>query len=518
MKIFVYDTTLRDGTQSEGISLSCNDKLRIAQKLDDIGIDYIECGWPGSNPKDAEFYQRLDELNLNHAKITAFGSTCRVGSNPEDDANIQALIDANTPVCTVVGKTWTLHVTDVLQTTLEENLRIIEESIRYLKSQGREVIYDAEHFFDGFKADKEYTYKTLLAAVNGGADTLVVCDTNGGTLPHEVSAIVTQTKGHFPGKKIGVHCHNDSECAVANTVVAVQAGAVHIQGTTNGYGERCGNANLCSVVPNLELKLGHTCLPEGKLKDLYDLSRFVAEIANLSTDEHLPYVGSSSFAHKGGIHVAAMRKNINSYQHINPELVGNKMRTVVSELSGRGNLLSKADEYKIEIEDKKHLSELLSHIKDLESRGFSFESAEASIVLMLQRQQKDYKPPFEMIDYFATVEHRKGRGIFSEAMVKIKVNDEIVHTIAEGNGPVNALDSALRKGLIPIYPKIEHFQLTDYKVRIIDSNNGTAATTRVLIDTQNDHNHWSTVGASPNIIEASWLALVDSVEYGLVIS
>ena len=518
MKIFVYDTTLRDGTQSEGISLSCNDKLRIAQKLDDIGIDYIECGWPGSNPKDAEFYQRLDELNLNHSKITAFGSTCRVGSNPEDDANIQALIDANTPVCTVVGKTWTLHVTDVLQTTLEENLRIIEESIRYLKLQGREVIYDAEHFFDGFKADKEYTYKTLRAAVNGGADTLVVCDTNGGTLPHEVSAIVTQIKEHFPGKKIGVHCHNDSECAVANTVVAVQAGAVHIQGTINGYGERCGNANLCSVVPNLELKLGHTCLPEGKLKDLYDLSRFVAEIANLSTDEHLPYVGSSSFAHKGGIHVAAMRRNINSYQHINPELVGNKMRTVVSELSGRGNLLSKADEYKIEIEDKKHLSELLLHIKDLESRGFSFESAEASIALMLQRQQKDYKPPFEMIDYFATVEHRKGRGIFSEAMVKIKVNDEIVHTIAEGNGPVNALDSALRKGLIPIYPKIEHFQLTDYKVRIIDSNNGTAATTRVLIDTQNDHNHWSTVGASPNIIEASWLALVDSVEYGLVIS
>lgn len=518
MKIFVYDTTLRDGTQSEGISLSCNDKLRIAQKLDDIGIDYIECGWPGSNPKDAEFYQRLDELNLNHSKITAFGSTCRVGSNPEDDANIQALIDANTPVCTVVGKTWTLHVTDVLQTTLEENLRIIEESIRYLKLQGREVIYDAEHFFDGFKADKEYTYKTLRAAVNGGADTLVVCDTNGGTLPHEVSAIVTQIKEHFPGKKIGVHCHNDSECAVANTVVAVQAGAVHIQGTINGYGERCGNANLCSVVPNLELKLGHTCLPEGKLKDLFDLSRFVAEIANLSTDEHLPYVGSSSFAHKGGIHVAAMRRNINSYQHINPELVGNKMRTVVSELSGRGNLLSKADEYKIEIEDKKHLSELLLHIKDLESRGFSFESAEASIALMLQRQQKDYKPPFEMIDYFATVEHRKGRGIFSEAMVKIKVNDEIVHTIAEGNGPVNALDSALRKGLIPIYPKIEHFQLTDYKVRIIDSNNGTAATTRVLIDTQNDHNHWSTVGASPNIIEASWLALVDSVEYGLVIS
>jgi 2-isopropylmalate synthase len=518
MKIFVYDTTLRDGTQSEGISLSCNDKLRIAQKLDDIGVDYIECGWPGSNPKDAEFYRRLDELDLKYAKITAFGSTCRVGSNPEEDANIKALMDANTPVCTIVGKTWTLHVAEVLQTTLKENLRIIQESISYLKSQGKEVIYDAEHFFDGFKADKDYTYKTLQAAVNGGADALVVCDTNGGTLPHEVSAIVAQIKEHFPEINLGVHCHNDSECAVANTVGAVQAGVSHIQGTINGYGERCGNANLCSVIPDLELKLGYTCLPEGKLKDLYDLSHFVAEITNLSPDEHLPYVGSSSFAHKGGIHVAAMRRNIDSYQHIDPKLVGNKMRTVVSELSGRGNLLSKADEYNIDIDDKKNLGELLSHIKDLESRGFSFESAEASIALMMRRQKKDYKPPFELIDYSATVEHRKGRGIFSEAMVKIKVNDGVIHIIAEGNGPVNALDAALRKGLIPIFPKIERFRLTDYKVRIIDGNNGTAATTRVLIDTQNDHDRWSTVGASPNIIEASWLALVDSVEYGLVIS
>lgn len=517
MKILVYDTTLRDGTQSEGISLSCNDKLRIAQKLDDAGVDYIECGWPGSNPKDAEFYQRLDELDLKYARITAFGSTCRVGSNPEEDANIKALMDASTPVCTIVGKTWILHVADVLQTTLEENLRIIQESIRYLKSQGKEVIYDAEHFFDGFKADKDYSYKTLQAAINGGADALVVCDTNGGTLPQEVSTIVAQIKEQFPEIILGVHCHNDSECAVANTVVAVQAGVSHIQGTINGYGERCGNANLCSVIPDLELKLGYTCLPDGKLKNLYDLSHFVAEIANLSPDEHLPYVGSSSFAHKGGIHVAAMRRNIDSYQHIDPKLVGNKMRTVVSELSGRGNLLSKADEYNIDIDDKKHLGELLSHIKELESRGFSFESAEASIALMMRRQQKDYKPPFELIDYSATVEHRKGRGIFSEAMVKIKVNNEVIHTIAEGNGPVNALDAALRKGLIPLFPKIEHFQLTDYKVRIIDGNNGTAATTRVLIDTQNDRDRWSTVGASPNIIEASWLALIDSIEYGLVI-
>ena len=518
MKILVYDTTLRDGTQSEGISLSCNDKLRIAQKLDDSGVDYIEGGWPGSNPKDVEFFQRLDELDLKYAKITAFGSTCRAGSKPETDANIQALMDANTSVCTIVGKTWTLHVTDVLQTTLEENLRMIEESVRYLKSHGREVIYDAEHFFDGFKADQEYGCETLQAAVNGGASTIVLCDTNGGTLPHEISAIVKQIKERFPDTLLGIHTHNDAECAVANSLVAVQAGAVHVQGTINGYGERCGNANLCSVVPDLELKLGYTCLPEGKLKQLYDLSRFVAEIANLSPDEHLPYVGFSSFAHKGGIHVAAMRRNIHSYQHIDPELVGNQMRTVVSELSGRGNLLNKAAEFNIDMENKAYLGQVLAQVKELEARGFSFESAEASIALMMQRKQPGYKPPFDLIDYSATVEHRQGRGVFAEAMIKIKVGDEFVHTIADGNGPVNALDSALRKGLIPIYPKLADFKLADYKVRIIDGKNGTSATTRVLIDTQNGHSRWSTVGASPNIIEASWLALVDSIEYGLVMA
>lgn len=518
MKILIYDTTLRDGTQREGISLSCDDKLRIAQKLDDIGVHYIEGGWPGSNPKDVEFFERLDELDLKHTKITAFGSTCKAGSKPEDDANIQALLHANTPVCTIVGKTWTLHVTDVLQTTLEENLRIIEESIRYLKTHDREVVYDAEHFFDGFKANEKYAIKTLKAAVTGGADAVVMCDTNGGTLPHEISAIVEKVKEHLPDTVLGIHTHNDAECAVANTLAAVQAGATHVQGTINGYGERCGNANLCSIVPDLELKLGYTCLPEGKLNNLYDLSHFVAEIVNLAPDEHLPYVGFSSFAHKGGIHVAAMRRNINSYQHIVPELVGNRMRTVVSELSGRGNLLNKADEFNINVDDQKDLGELLLQIKNLESRGFSFESAEASIALMLHRQQEEYSPPFELIDYSAIVEHRHGRGVFAEAMVKIKVEDEVIHTIAEGNGPVNALDAALRKGLIPIYPTLENFQLADYKVRIIDGYNGTAATTRVLIDTQNGHNRWSTVGASPNIIEASWLALADSVEYGLVIS
>ncbi len=517
-KVFIYDTTLRDGTQREGISLSCNDKLRIAQKLDNLGVDYIEGGWPGSNPKDVEFFQRVGELDLKHAKVAAFGSTCRAGSQPKEDANIQALIEANTPVCTVVGKTWTLHVADVLQTTLEENLRIIEDSMRYLKSQGREVIFDAEHFFDGYKADSEYAKKVLKAALDGGADSVVLCETNGGSLPHEVKQIVSDIRQSFPDAAIGIHTHNDGECAVANSLVAVQEGANQVQGTINGYGERCGNANLCSIIPDLELKLGYDCLPNGNLEKLFELAHFVTEIANLTPDDHLPFVGRSAFAHKGGIHVAAMRKNLLSYQHIDPELVGNKMRTVVSELSGRGNLFTKADEFDFEIEDKQGFADILADIKAFEARGFSFESAEASIAMMMKRQQPNYKAPFEMIDYSATVEHRRGRGVFAEAMVKIRVEDEVVHTIAEGNGPVNALDTALRKGLVPIYPRLAEFQLADYKVRIIDGSNGTAATTRVLIDTQNGHNRWSTVGASPNIIEASWLALADSVEYGLTIA
>ncbi len=515
LPILIYDTTLRDGTQREGISLSCDDKLRIAQRLDNLGVAYIEGGWPGSNPKDAEFFQRLDELDLKHAKIAAFGSTCRAGSEAKEDTNIQALLEANTPVCTVVGKTWTLHITDVLQTTLEENLRIIEESLRHLKDHQREVIYDAEHFFDGYKDDPEYSLETLRAADKGGADSLVLCDTNGGSLPNEVSKIVREVQDALPGARLGIHAHNDGECAVANTLAAVLEGAVQVQGTINGYGERCGNANLCSIIPDLELKLDMTCLPDGKLGDLYDVSHFVAEVANLAADEQQPFVGNSAFAHKGGIHVAAMRRNSASYQHIEPDLVGNKMRTVVSELSGRGNLLSKAQEFNIKVDDKAVLSKILNEIKTLESRGFSFESAEASVALMLHRSQEGYEPPFELIDFSANVEHRKGRGTFAEAMVKIIVNGEVIHTIAEGNGPVNALDTALRKGLLPIYPRLAEFQLADYKVRIIDGSNGTAAITRVLIDTQNGHQRWSTVGASANIIEASWQALVDSVEYGL---
>lgn len=516
-KIWVYDTTLRDGTQSEGISFSCNDKLRIAQRLDDLGVDYIEGGWPGSNPKDIEFFERIGELDLKHAKIAAFGSTRRANTAPEDDANLQAMLNANTPTCTIVGKTWTLHVTDVLQTTLEENLRMIEESMAYIRSHEREVIYDAEHFFDGYKADPDYACQTLGAAVKGGATSIVLCDTNGGVLPDEIAEITREIQSQFPETIIGIHTHNDSECAVANTLVAVNAGATHVQGTINGYGERCGNANLCSIIPDLELKMGYACLPENQLESLYDLSHFVAELANLSPNEHLPYVGRSAFAHKGGIHVAALRKNVDSYQHISPELVGNQMRTVISELSGRGNLMSKVEEFGVTVDDQETWSAVLANIKSLEARGFSFESAEASIEMMIHRQQKNYKPTFELIDYSATVEHRQGRGVFAEAMVKIKIDDEIIHTIAEGDGPVNALDKALRKGLRPIYPKLMSFQLADYKVRIIDGNHGTAAITRVLIETQNTHRRWSTVGASQNIIEASWVALIDSIEYGLKI-
>jgi 2-isopropylmalate synthase len=517
MTIQIYDTTLRDGTQRVGISLSCADKLRIARKLDELGVAFIEGGWPGSNPKDVEFFERAQDIHWQTALITAFGSTCSAQSIPEEDANIQALIQAHTPVCTVVGKSWTLHVTDVLQTNLDNNLRIIAESLSYLKAQGRRVIYDAEHFFDGYKADAGYALETLRAAARGGAETLVLCDTNGGSMPWEIVDVVRAVKADLD-IPLGIHTHNDGECAVANSLSAVQAGARQVQGTINGYGERCGNANLCSVIPNLELKQGLPCLPKGSLAKLFDTSHFVAEVANLAPDENQAYVGSSAFTHKGGIHVAAMRRTEKSYQHIDPVRVGNQPRVVVSELSGRGNLLSMAESLGMNMKANKEVSDVLHEIKSLEANGFSFEAAEASVAMMLKRQQAGYKPPFELIDFFVNVEHRQGRGIFAEATVKVRVNGEILHTAAEGNGPVAALDAALRKALTPLFPSLAHFQLVDYKVRILDGDNGTSATTRVLIDTQNGTKSWSTVGASANIIEASWRALADSVEYGLTVA
>jgi 2-isopropylmalate synthase len=509
----IYDTTLRDGTQSEGISLSVEDKLRIARRLDDLGVTFIEGGWPGSNPKDVEFFERAKAMPWRRALIAAFGSTCRVGGGPEDDANIKALIDAGTPVCTVVGKTWTLHVTDVLRTTLEDNLRIIEKSLAFLKAKGRRVIYDAEHFFDGYRADPGYALETLKAAARGGAETLVLCDTNGGSMPWQVAEIVRAVRAAVP-VPLGVHTHNDSETAVANSLAAIMEGAVQVQGTVNGYGERCGNANLCSIIPSLELKLGRKCLPEGHLQTLTEVAHFVAEVANLAPNEHQAYVGKSAFAHKGGIHVAAMRRTAASYQHIVPELVGNAQRVVVSELSGRGNLLSKAEEFGLAAGD---VGGVLNEIKALEAKGFSFEAAEASVALLMKRTEAGYKPPFELVDFFVNVEHRGGR-IFSEATVKVRVGGELLHTAAEGDGPVDALDAALRKALVPHFPEVKELHLVDYKVRILDGTNGTAATTRVLVDSQRGNRRWSTVGASTNIIEASWRALVDAVEYGLTVA
>ncbi|NCF64680.1 MAG: citramalate synthase [Chloroflexi bacterium] len=514
-QLFLYDTTLRDGTQREGISLSLDDKLKIARKLDEFGIHYIEGGWPGSNPKDVGFFRRAASLGLKQAKITAFGSTRRKDTLPEDDPNLKALIDANTEVVTLVGKSWDLHVIDVLETSMDENLAMIGESVDYCKAQGKEVIYDAEHFFDGYKANPEYALATVQTAAVNGADSVVLCDTNGGALPWEVREIVEEVAERLEKTPLGIHTHDDSGCGVANTLAAVRAGAVHVQGTINGYGERVANANLCTLVPDLQLKMNYDCVPAENLQQLTELSRYVAEVANLAHDEHSPFVGASAFAHKGGIHVAAMLKNSESYQHVDPVLVGNEQRSVVSELSGRGNIVDKARQFDLDVESL-DVRSVLEQIKELEAQGFTFEGAEASVELMLRRTHPAYVPPFEMIDFMVMASRRRGRGLTAEATVKVRVGPKLMHTVAEGNGPVNALDAALRKALIDVYPQLSSVSLIDYKVRILDSENATAATTRVLIDTKCGTRRWSTVGASANIIEASWRALADSMEYALL--
>lgn len=516
-EIFIYDTTLRDGTQREGISLSLDDKLKIAKKLDEFGVDYIEGGWPGSNPKDVEFFEKFHLLKLEHAKVAAFGSTRRKDTPPEEDANLRLLIEANTPVITLFGKSWDLHVTDVLQTTLEENLNMIGESVAFCKQYDKEVIYDAEHFFDGYKANPEYALATIQTAAVNGADTIVLCDTNGGSLPWEISEITTAVRQALgPHVQLGIHTHDDGGLGVANTLTAVQSSAVHVQGTVNGYGERVANANLCSIIPDLQLKMGYDCVPEEKLRGLTELSRYVAEVANLELDTHQPFVGSSAFVHKGGTHVAAMLRNPESYQHIDPDQIGNTQRSVVSELSGRGNLIDKAKEFGINTEGL-DLKSVLENIKKLEAGGFTFEGADASIELMLRRTHPAYVPPFELLDYSVNVMQRKGgRALNAEAIVKVRVGPKRMHTVAEGNGPVNALDAALRKALIDVHPKLAGVKLIDYKVRILDGENATAATTRVLIESKMGNRTWSTVGASPNIIEASWQALTDSMEYALI--
>ncbi|NLF00917.1 MAG: citramalate synthase [Anaerolineales bacterium] len=517
-EVQLYDTTLRDGAQGEGISLSVEDKLKITRVLDELGVPIIEGGWPGSNPKDIEYFQRVRQMDLSQIRVAAFGSTCRVGRQPAEDENIQALLEAETPVVTLVGKSSPLHVSEVLRTTREENLRIVRESVAYVKARGREVVYDAEHFFDGYREDADYALATLAAAAEGGADTLVLADTNGGSMPWEVSDTVALVAGRLPDARLGIHTHNDGDVAVASTLAAVRAGATHVQGTMNGYGERCGNANLCSVIPSLELKMGMRALPEGKLNHLTPAARAVASIANRSLFRQAPYVGQSAFAHKGGIHVAAMRRNALSYQHIDPKLVGNEQRFLISELAGRGNLLSKVEQMGLNHVDGENLRAVLEKIKRLEHQGFTFEGAEGSVELMLHRAQPGYTPPFRMLDFMVVVEHREGRGLFAEATIKVAVQDQIMHTAAEGNGPVNALDAALRKALLPFFPRLAQFHLADYKVHILDGGAGTGATTRVLIDMQNGSRRWSTVGASANIIEASWIALEDSVEYGLTVA
>jgi 2-isopropylmalate synthase len=512
----LYDTTLRDGAQREGISYTLEDKLRIAEKLDEFGVAFIEGGWPGSNPKDAAFFERARDREFKHAVVTAFGATRRAKLGPENDPSLRALLDAGTAACTLVGKTWTLHVTEVLRTTLEENLQMIEESVAYLVSQKRRVIYDAEHFFDGYRADAGYALETLRAALRGGAETVVLCETNGGGLPwfvEDTTRAVVAALG--PEHRVGVHAHDDTGCGVANSLAAVRGGATHVQGTINGYGERCGNANLSVIAPNLELKLGVRCLLPGKLVEVSELSRFVAEVANLAPDSHMAYVGRSAFAHKGGIHVAAMRRSADSYQHIDPALVGNESRVVVSELSGRGNVLSKAEELGVTVTEGMDV-EALSDIKAAEARGVSYEGAEASVALLLIRKAKDYQPLFRVLDFETRVGRRGAGETYAEATVKLKVGNQTLHTAAEGNGPVSALDAALRKALTPAYPALAGIHLADYKVRILDGKDATGATTRVLIDSRDEHRDWSTVGASPNIIQASLEALVDSIEYGLL--
>lgn len=512
--VFIYDTTLRDGSQREGISYSVEDKLKLARQLDEFGVHYIEGGWPGSNPKDAAFFERVRQLGLKHAKIAAFGSTLRKNTKPEDDVNLQTLLAAETPVITLFGKSWDLQVTDVLVTTLEENLSMISKSVAYMKAHGRELIYDAEHFFDGYKANPGYALATLRAAAEAGADVLVLCDTNGGTLPWEIEDAIRAVRAEL-STPIGIHTHDDCGCAVANALAAVRAGAVHIQGTINGYGERVGNANLCSIVPCLQLRMGKSILPPENLARLTEVSSYVAEVANLPPEKHLPFVGSSAFAHKGGVHAAAMLRNAASYQMFDPALVGNQRRTVISELSGRGNLVDRSQRLGLDCSTEQ-AGEALNRIKEMEAQGFAFESAEGSVDVMLHRLQPDYQPPFELIDFVVMVEHRQGRGILTDAMVKVRIGDQVLHTAAEGQGPVSALDAALRKALQQAYPDLAEVRLDDYKVRILDSESGTDAVVRVLIDTKRGAERWSTVGASPNIIEASWRAMADSLEFALI--
>ncbi len=512
-RIAIYDTTLRDGSQGEGVNFSLQDKLLITRKLDELGVDFIEGGYPLSNPKDCEYFQEVRKLKLRHAKVVAFGMTRRKGVTPDKDACLKALLDSGTEVVTIVGKTWDLHVTEVLGTTLDENLKMIADSVAYLKAAGREVFYDAEHFFDGYEHNPEYACRTLRAAQAAGASVIILCDTNGGTLPERCAALVKKGRQAL-GVAMGIHCHNDCDVAVANTLAAVDGGATQVQGTINGIGERCGNVDLVSVIANLALKKGHEVLRPGSLRLLTEASRYVYEIANMNFRSNQPFVGVSAFAHKGGMHVHAVNKNTSTYEHIDPASVGNERRVLISELSGQSNILAKTAKYDL-THDRAAMGNILSRVQDLEHQGYEFEAAEASFDLLVKKTMGVYRPWFERLAYYVAVRaSAEGPGI-TEATVKIKVNETLQHTASDGDGPVNALDGALRKALEFFYPQLRDMQLVDYKVRVVNAREGTAARVRVVIESRDETDVWGTVGVSENIIEASWLALVDSFEYKL---
>lgn len=516
-RIQVYDTTLRDGAQAEDVSFSVEDKLLITEKLDYLGVHYIEGGYPGANPKDAEYFVKAKKLKLQNSRIVAFGSTHMPGHSVESDKGIKAILDAGTGFATIFGKTWDFHVKEALKVSQKENLGIIANSVSHLKARMAEVFFDAEHFFDGYKANPEYALKCLLAAEEAGADCLVLCDTNGGTLPEEVKeavkAVIKQTK-----TPIGIHAHNDSECAVANSIVAVRAGAVQVQGTINGLGERCGNANLCSVLPSLQLKLGYRCIADEQMKSLREVSRYANEIANIRHFRRQPFVGDSAFAHKAGLHVSAVVKSAKTYEHMEPELVGNSRKVLLSDLAGKSNILRKAKEFGIELDPKApQVQEIVATLKDLENQGFQFEAAEASFELLMKKALGLHKRFFDLIGFRVIDEKRKeGEKPLSEATVMLKIKGHVEHTAATGNGPVNALDNALRKALTKFYPELEEVKLHDYKVRVLTAGVGTAAKVRVLIESGDNGNKWGTVGVSENIIDASYQALLDSIEYKLL--
>ncbi len=514
-EVEIYDTTLRDGSQGEGINFSVMDKLRIAEKLDSFGLHYIEGGWPGSNPKDIEFFAEAKRRKFKHARLAAFGSTRRKGVPVERDDQVRLLLDAHTPVVTIFGKSWLLHVKEVLRTTPDENLAMIGDTVRFLKDHGKFVIYDAEHALDGYKDDPDYALATWQAAEKGGADFVVLCDTNGGSLPHEVSRITSVARGKLT-TKIGIHTHDDIGLGVANALASLEAGASHVQGTINGYGERTGNCNLTSVVPNVAFKMKKRCLPEKSIAHLRDLSMFVDDIANVRHNPRQPWVGQTAFAHKGGMHVNAVQKVARSFEHIDPALVGNRRRVLVSDLAGKSNIVMKAQELGFRVtNDTPELKAILARIKELEHEGYEFEAAEASLALLISRALQHKDLPFAVDAYHVSM-RRDGKNSLCEATIKVRVGDQAGHTVAEGDGPVNALDRALRSALVKFYPQLKKVVLTDYKVRILESSTGTNASTRVLIQSKNGKEEWGTVGVSDNIIEASLQALVDSMEYALM--